>query len=439
MYNFYILLRLILYPVMRYLVPFFSAKAKDRVYFELNNRVKISALRRANFGFEISSEGELEQVKVIVEHLLDLGETVEIIYCSDSVERQCLDIATKYPEQVRLLRLPILCFNPLSSLNNPVSWLTCHTFFMCRYDFFPELIHYGKKKNVNFVLVSAAIKNFSSKNFLEKIYLKNTYRSFNKIITVSESMKTELLGYFELNSSKIETFDFRLVQIKNRLSRAQKSICDRYHFLQPLISHLNETKGDRSTIFGSFWNNEFLLLKDTLKDFVKNQSMVCIVPHKLGQESLKELTDLIKNLDVKYFEVNASSSIEDIQNMLASHKIKPGVWILNLKGILCELYSFFPSCYVGGGYGVSVHSVLEPFLTGATVYCGPKVQRSSEFDMASEIDRSKIFSITDMTQVISFILQNQEKSLLGDQSDHIEAYIQKYPLMLEWLNLDVQK
>ena len=36
--------------------------------------------------------------------------------------------------------------------------------------------------------------------------------------------------------------------------------------------------------------------------------------------------------------------------------------------------------FVGGGHGRSIHSVLEPYLAMANVFCGPKVHRSTEYD-----------------------------------------------------------
>jgi 3-deoxy-D-manno-octulosonic-acid transferase len=56
------------------------------------------------------------------------------------------------------------------------------------------------------------------------------------------------------------------------------------------------------------------------------------------------------------------------------------VILINLKGVLCELYSQVGHVYVGGGFGRSVHSVMEPFVAGARVYCGPKVYRSTEVE-----------------------------------------------------------
>ena len=56
------------------------------------------------------------------------------------------------------------------------------------------------------------------------------------------------------------------------------------------------------------------------------------------------------------------------------------VSLMLVPGIFCELYANFGQAYVGGGHLKSIHSVLEPYLGGAQIYCGPKTYRSTEFD-----------------------------------------------------------
>jgi hypothetical protein len=64
--------------------------------------------------------------------------------------------------------------------------------------------------------------------------------------------------------------------------------------------------------------------------------------------------------------------------------------LLNKKGILCELYADFGKAYVGGGFGVSVHSLLEPLVAGCEhLSCGPVNHRSTEFDLAQSLGSMK--------------------------------------------------
>jgi hypothetical protein len=108
----------------------FSQKAKKRIHFELTNLIQINNLTRANFAFEVSSEGELEQVNPLLNYLLDSGETVELVFCSESVEHRCKELKEKYPNQLRIFRYPILTFRPFSKTKNINKWLTAKTLFL---------------------------------------------------------------------------------------------------------------------------------------------------------------------------------------------------------------------------------------------------------------------------------------------------------------------
>ena len=65
---------------------------------------------------------------------------------------------------------------------------------------------------------------------------------------------------------------------------------------------------------------------------------------------------------------------------------------------MLELYAEFQVALVGGGFFGHTHSVLEPYLAGCTVYCGPNVYRSSEYYQVKAIDDKKIFSLATIEQ-----------------------------------------
>ena len=78
------------------------------------------------------------------------------------------------------------------------------------------------------------------------------------------------------------------------------------------------------------------------------------------------------------------ADLVEIVNSESSYSGCPVV-ILQMGGVLCELYSLFKASYVGGGYERSIHSVLEPFFSNNLVVTGPLISRSTEFDLAHEI------------------------------------------------------
>ena len=97
---------------------------------------------KADIAFEVSSEGELEQVYPLLEYFLKEGTAVELIYSSESVEMKCQKLAQKYPQHLRIFRLPLLThffFNFLGG-QSLKSWMSAPILILCRYDFYPQLL-----------------------------------------------------------------------------------------------------------------------------------------------------------------------------------------------------------------------------------------------------------------------------------------------------------
>src|SRR5690606_14635757 len=70
-------------------------------------------------------------------------------------------------------------------------------------------------------------------------------------------------------------------------------------------------------------------------------------------------------------------------------------WLLEQPGRLLELYPQFNFAYVGGGFGRSIHSVLEPLLAGCWSVCGPRIHRSTEFDLGQELLPGQLKVVSD--------------------------------------------
>jgi 3-deoxy-D-manno-octulosonic-acid transferase len=112
-----------------------------------------------------------------------------------------------------------------------------------------------------------------------------------------------------------------------------------------------------------------------------------VVPHNLNTLSIIELKTALNTQfpDVPLYEVKKGQEFDASQL-----KTKPGIVILNMSGILCEIYSKFAFAYVGGGFERSIHSVLEPFLSGCEVFTGPKINRSTEYDFIKNVASDEI-------------------------------------------------
>ncbi len=363
----------ILIVVIRPLVPFI----RKRLNFERKNFLEESSLSfkrenlKADYCFEVSSEGELEQVRPLLEAVLQKEKRVEIIFSSPSVETKCQAIYKERPLQVRLLRLPILSSSPFSLLyfQSVWEWVSAPVVVFCRYDFFPELLmmkFFGKK----FVLVSGAFKKMSW-------YKRECFKFFDTVVAATDNeavLFKNLLG----KNAKVYSCDFRIPRITDRANNAQLAF-DKKPFLKNYLDKLKSLPASEKIIFGSMWASDLAVLRnDKLLSLVREKKMnLLLVPHKLDDEfvlSLKEACEV-------YF----GASHVQLVSEATPYDNQASVVILQTGGVLCELYTLFSASYVGGGYERSIHSVLEPFFSNNAVVVGPKTQRSTEIDLALEV------------------------------------------------------
>ena len=347
-----------LYFLVGWPISILTPWGRNRAKFERKNLTDPhSRPFKADIAFEVSSEGELEQVYPLLEYFLKDGTAVELIYSSESVEMKCQKLAQKYPQHLRIFRLPLLThffFNFLGGQSLKL-WMSAPILILCRYDFYPQLLSLDGKLG----LVSASLKGKKGAN-------SRLYNLFDFIICASPQDEKRFKEFYGGNLS---VQDFRVSRIGDRLKKAD---------IASYLELFKETPFNRRLILGSCWPIEMEVFSHPRlqKDIQERNIQVAIAPHSLKDESIKEIIEAFNrntSNKIPLYELNENVDALALKDM-------PGVIMITSKGILCELYSIFGQSYVGGGFGRSIHSVLEPYLAGSRVYCGPKTFRSTEYD-----------------------------------------------------------
>lgn len=350
------------------LVFFWLPPLRKRVSFEVKNRHETLAQSfkrdglKADIAFEFSSEGEYQQIAPLVTDALKVGKSIELVFFSPSVEKTIIELAQKFPKQIRYLRYPIATLGFRK-------WITSETLVLVRYDLFPEFLLWAQGKNKKLKMVWISFKRERLKNkkisWIKKKFLKRA----SSIVFASEADR-EFAREYGLDGM---VFDFRIEQIGRRVKNRLKSFEEKFSVYPELKSILDKIPHDKKIIMGNAWPIDLHLLKDVPSDY-----LLLIVPHQLKPEILDSFNERLKAMGRNPVEINDSSvSIPE------SH-----TYILNKKGVLCELYSDFGFSYVGGGFGASIHSVLEPLVAGSEhISCGPVNSRSTEFDLAQDLER----------------------------------------------------
>jgi 3-deoxy-D-manno-octulosonic-acid transferase len=361
---------------IKILAPFFTwiPELQTRVRFEKKNKrdprtrsFKFEGIK-ADYCFEFSSEGEYQQVAPLITDALKEGKKLELIFFSPSVEKAIEELAAQHPTQIRYLRYPLI-------VTGFHSWITAKNLILVRYDLFPEFLIWSLKKEHHLKMVWVSFKKERIKGKKVSFFKKTFLAHAESIIYASgaDEATARELGF------KGSHYDFRMEQIKRRMELKDFKFQEKFSLYPELNLHLERYPAEKKVIMGNAWVSDIFLLEKLPADY-----LVMIVPHKLDPENIEAIQDGLEALGRKALVLN------DGQGPI----LPANTFILNKKGVLCELYSDFSKAYVGGGFHTSVHSILEPLVAGSySLACGPLHHRSTEFDVA--LSYGKIIEVKD--------------------------------------------
>ena len=91
-----------------------------------------------------------------------------------------------------------------------------------------------------------------------------------------------------------------------------------------------------------------------------------IAPHQIHEEHLHSIEALFPN-SIRYSELKGLKGPKD-----------PKVLIIDNIGILSKLYRYATVAYIGGGFGVGIHNILEAVTFGKPVVFGPNWRKFQE-------------------------------------------------------------
>jgi 3-deoxy-D-manno-octulosonic-acid transferase len=319
---------------------------------DLLDRWQKNAIHQGALWFHVSSVGELEQVRPVIEALKKKNYVVYLSFFSSSVPRLVkdwgfvdyadflpLDFPSEMEKILDILQPKLLVFN--------------------RYDLWPNLMHKCRQKGIPIVVVNASIPpqgwfgRFSVWARKQLFYWVDGWT----FVDANAAQQWEPVVYGRVKG---------LVTGDPRVDRA----------LQRVDAVIQEGKAkERLSIWhrssfcfvaGSTWPEDEAVILDFWGKVSGEKSLV-IVPHEPTEEHLQKLQAKLKQKGfswVRFSELNVSS--------------KADVLLVDQRGILAELYALGSFAYVGGGFGRQIHSVVEPVAHGIPVVFGPHYHRSPE-------------------------------------------------------------
>lgn len=334
--------------------------------------------------FHAASLGEFEQGRPLIERIRTDYPEYKILLTFFS--------PSGYEVRKNYEHADIVCYLPIDTIRNARRFLRtvrpCMAFFI-KYEFWYNYLHILKHRNVPVYSVSSI---FREHQFFFRWYGKSyagVLRCFTHFFVQNEKSKHLLhtIGIDTVDVVGDTRFD-RVLQIKEK---AQKL---------PIVEAFKADK--KVFVAGSSWAPDediFIPFMNECKDW-----KMIIAPHVISEEHLKRIEEKCKGKTVRY---TATTPEEAAQAQCL---------LIDCFGLLSSVYHYGEVAYVGGGFGVGIHNVLEAVVWKMPVLFGPNHQR---FQEAQELIKAKGgFEITDSSSFAhmmqQFMTQQEYLRLSGE-------------------------
>lgn len=251
----------------------------------------------------------------------------------------------------------IICYLPIDTITNARRFLRSVRPVMAifiKYEFWSNYLHVLKHRQVPLYSVSSI---FRPNQIFFKWYGRG-YSSVLKCFThffVQNEQSKQLLHSIGIDCVSVtgDTRFDRVLQIKE----AGKHL--------PIVeSFVGDNPKQRVFVAGSSWLPDEEIF---IKYFNEHRDWKLIIaPHVIAENHLQQIEGLLQRKTVRYTRATPES-VRDAECL-----------IIECFGLLSSIYRYATVTYVGGGFGVGIHNVLEAAVWNKPVIFGPNNQHFQE-------------------------------------------------------------
>ena len=295
--------------------------------------------------FHAASLGEFEQGRPLIEKVHKEHPEYKILLTFFS--------PSGYEVRKNYTGADIITYLPIDTITNARAFLRAIRpvmAFFIKYEFWYNYLHILQYRGVPTYSVSSI---FRPNQIFFKWYGRNYGRvlqCFTHFFVQNEESQQLLAGIAFKNSTVVGDTRFdRVLQIKE--ASKQLPIVDSF-------VHIHEEKKPLTFVAGSSWLPDEAIF---IEYFNTHPSWKLIIaPHVIGEDHLKQIISLLKNKKVVRYTQTTETDAANAD-----------VLIIDCFGLLSSIYRYGEVAYVGGGFGVGIHNVLEAAVWSIPVIFGP--------------------------------------------------------------------
>ncbi|TNF40953.1 MAG: 3-deoxy-D-manno-octulosonic acid transferase [Bacteroidetes bacterium] len=371
------------YSVFIHFGSFFNEKARLFAHGRKNWKANIAA--KIDSGakyvwFHCASLGEFEQGRPVIEELKLKYPEYKIVLTFFS--------PSGYEIRKNYQLADIVSYLPLDTKRNATEFLNIlkpEKVFFIKYEFWYFYISELKRRKIPLYIISAIFRE--NQQFFKDTPVGKWYRKmlFNvEHFFIQNEKSGELLKTIGISNFTVSG-DTRFDRVA-AIAGSAKEI--------PLVEKF---KGDRLLIIaGSTWKPD----EELLAEFINQSGLKFIIaPHEVSEGNINRIHQLLKKPAISFSKVT-ESEIDRFQ-----------VLIIDSVGLLSSLYRYGNIAYIGGGFGVGIHNILEAATFGLPVIFGPNYKKFKEaVDLINEGGAFTISNYNELGQaLINLIDQEYER------------------------------
>lgn len=298
--------------------------------------------------FHAASLGEFEQGRPLMEYLRKTHPEYKILLTFFS--------PSGYEVRKNYEGADIICYLPLDTIRNARRFLRAIKpvmAFFIKYEFWYNYLHILQHRGVPTYSVSSIFRP-------DQIFFQWYGKGYGRVLKcfthffVQNIESKNLLAKLDIHDVEVvgDTRFDRVLQIKE----ASKQL--------PIVEKFTENTS-KVFIAGSSWlpdEEVFLKYFNLHKDW-----KLIVAPHVIGEDHLAQIFELLKGRRVVRYTEATEENVKDAE-----------VLIIDCFGLLSSIYHYGTISYVGGGFGVGIHNVLEAAVWDIPVIFGPNNKRFQE-------------------------------------------------------------
>ena len=369
--------------------------------------IKKDRRRKTVVLFHAASQGEFEQLQPILKRMDRNQFFLLLSFFSPTV----------YKHEKNTELADAVCYHPFDFFWSALFFfqrMNIKYYINTRNDIWPTHLYIARMMGIHTALINANLYREShSRSYLLCNFHKKVLGNYDIILTGSDRLKKNL-KYLAPNNKIHITGDSRFDRVLERKRNARDGLLP------------NSYKKSKTIILGSIETSDYPILFSGLKkyypngqdDLENNNHRLIIVPHEIDSQNLHRI---YTNLTEIGFDVVNYSEKDRLQ--------ESRVVIIDLVGILADLYRYADLAYVGSGFNDGIHSVLEPAVYTNAISFGPKYHIVDMAVSLADLRLAAVIHSSDDFSLFLNLLDNNDK--LNEIHTNMKDYISKQKLASE--------